>query len=73
MDNGDSHHDQNIELEGNDALDIHEDAPIIAYLQTCEIPVGFTSKEQNCVVHRSKRSDGKVIPYYECGQMDEYE
>jgi hypothetical protein len=32
MNNGDSHHDQNIELEGNGALDIHEDAHIIAYL-----------------------------------------
>jgi len=45
MDNGDSHDDQDIELEGNGALDIHEDAPIIAYLQVGEILVGLTPKE----------------------------
>jgi hypothetical protein len=42
MDNGDSHYDQDIELEGNGVLDIHEDAPIIAYLQACEVLVGLT-------------------------------
>jgi hypothetical protein len=45
MDNGDSHDDQDIELEGNSALDIHEDAPIIAYLQTNGVSVRLTPKE----------------------------
>jgi hypothetical protein len=31
MGNGEFH-DEDIELEGNGALDIHEDAPIITYL-----------------------------------------
>ncbi len=46
MDNGDSRHDQDIELEGNGALDIHEDAFVIAYLQIGEVPIGLTPKEQ---------------------------
>jgi hypothetical protein len=45
MDNGDSHNDQDIELEGNSALDIHEETPIIAYLQTNEVLVRLTPKE----------------------------
>ncbi len=45
MDNGDSHDDQDIELEGNSALDIHEDSPIIAYLQTNKVLIGLTPKE----------------------------
>jgi hypothetical protein len=31
MDDGDPHH-MDMELEGNGALDIYDDAPIIAYL-----------------------------------------
>jgi len=38
-------HDANIVLEGNGALDIHEDAHVITYLQACEILVGLTPKE----------------------------
>jgi hypothetical protein len=45
MDNGDSHDDQDIELEGNGALDIHEDVLVIAYLQIGEVPIGLTPKE----------------------------
>jgi hypothetical protein len=45
MDNVDSHDDQDIELEGNGALDIHEDALVIAYLQIGEVQIGFTPKE----------------------------
>jgi hypothetical protein len=39
MGGGDSH-DVNIELEGDGALHIHVDAPIIAYLQAYEISIG---------------------------------
>jgi hypothetical protein len=31
---------EDIELEGNSALDIHEDAHVVAYLQANEILVG---------------------------------
>ncbi len=41
--------------KSDDALEIHDDAPIITYLQTCEILIGLTFKEQDCVVHKSKR------------------
>jgi hypothetical protein len=44
MGGGDSH-DVDIELEGDGALHIHVDAPIIAYLQAYEILVGWTPKE----------------------------
>jgi hypothetical protein len=38
-------HDVDIELEGDGALHIHADAPIIPYLQAYEIYVGLTPKE----------------------------
>jgi len=44
MGNMDSH-DANIVLEGNGALDIHEDAHVITYLQACKILVELTPKE----------------------------
>jgi hypothetical protein len=53
MGNKDSH-DLDIELESDGVLDIYEDVPIIAYLQTCEILVGLTPKECDWVVHRAK-------------------
>ncbi len=45
----------NMELEGNGALDIYDDALVMAYLQACEIPIGLTPKERDYVVHRAKR------------------
>jgi len=36
VDDGDPH-DVAMELEGNGALDIYDDVPIITYLQICEI------------------------------------
>jgi hypothetical protein len=39
--------DVDSELQGDDALDIHENAPIITYLQPYEVPVGLTPKEHN--------------------------
>ncbi len=42
---GGESHDVDIEQEGNGALHIHVDAPIIAYLQAYEISVGLTPKE----------------------------
>ncbi len=53
LNDGDSH-DANKELEGNGALNIIDDASIIAYLQASEVPIGLTPKEQNRVVHRAK-------------------
>jgi hypothetical protein len=44
-----------MEQEGNGALNIYDDAPIIAYLQASEILIGLTPKEQDHVVHRAKR------------------
>jgi hypothetical protein len=43
-----------MELEGNSALDIYDDTPIIAYLQVGEVPIGLTPKERDHVVHRTK-------------------
>ncbi len=53
MGNGESH-DEDIEVKGNSALDIHEDALVITYLQVGEVFVGLTPKEQDHVMHRSK-------------------
>jgi len=53
MDDGDPH-DVDMELEGNGALDTYDDAPIIAYLQAGEVPIGLTPKERDRVVHRAK-------------------
>lgn len=66
MGNGDSQ-DANIELEGDGALGIYENAFIIVYLQVGEIFDGLTTKEHNQVLHRATRT----IPYYACGWMDE--
>jgi hypothetical protein len=38
VDDGDIH-DVDMESEGNGALDIYDDAPVVAYLQACEIPI----------------------------------
>ncbi len=54
MDNGDFHHDQDIKLEGNGVLDIHEDIPIIASTSMWSSN-WVTLKEQNHIMHRAKR------------------
>jgi hypothetical protein len=54
VDDGDPHH-VDMESKGNGALDIYDDAPIIAYLQATEVPIGLTPKERDCVVHKAKR------------------
>jgi hypothetical protein len=54
MDDGDPH-DVDMESKGNGALDIYDDALVIAYLQASEIPIGLIPKKRNCVVHRAKR------------------
>jgi hypothetical protein len=54
MDDGDPH-DVDMELEGNCALDIFDDALVIAYLQVGEVLIKLTPKERDCVVHRAKR------------------
>jgi len=53
MDDGDPH-EVDMDLEGNGALDIYDDAPIIAYLEVGEVPIGLTPKEMDYVVHRAK-------------------
>jgi hypothetical protein len=52
MGSGDSQ-DEDIELEGNGAQDIHEESWFFAYLQANEILVKMTPKEQNHVVHKA--------------------
>jgi hypothetical protein len=53
MDDGDPH-DVDMESKGNGALDIYDDAPIIAYLQTSEVPIGLAPKERDHVINRAK-------------------
>jgi hypothetical protein len=48
-------HGVNIELKGNGDLNIHENAPIITYLQTCEVLIGLTFKECDQVVHMAPK------------------
>jgi len=47
-------HGVDMESGGNDALNIYDDAPLIAYLQVGEVPIGLTLKERDHVVHRAK-------------------
>jgi hypothetical protein len=54
MDDGDPH-DVDMESKGNGALDIYDDALVIAYLQASKIPIGLTPKENDHVVHRAKQ------------------
>jgi hypothetical protein len=44
MGNGESQY-KDIEFESNGALDIHEDALVITYLQVGEVSIGLTPKE----------------------------
>jgi hypothetical protein len=44
-----------MEQEGNGALNIYDDAPIIAYLQASEISTRLAPKEQDHVVNRAKQ------------------
>jgi hypothetical protein len=43
-----------MESEGNGALNIYDDAPIVVYLQACEIPIWLSPKKRDCVVHKAK-------------------
>ncbi len=43
-----------IEPKGDGAQDIHDDVPIITYLQTCEVLIGLTPKEWDRVMHKAK-------------------
>jgi hypothetical protein len=54
VDDGDPY-DVNMESEGNGALNIYDDAPIIAYLQASEVLIGLTPKEKGHAVHRAKQ------------------
>jgi hypothetical protein len=44
-----------MESKGSGALDIYDDAHVIAYLQVGEIPIGLKPKERDRVLHRVKR------------------
>jgi hypothetical protein len=54
MNDGDPH-DVDMESKGNGVLDIYDDALVIVYLQTNEVPIGLTPKERDHVVHRAKQ------------------
>jgi hypothetical protein len=54
------------ESKGDDVLDIHENAPIIAYLQPYEVPIGLTLKEHTRLCIRPNDSNVKAIPFYKC-------
>jgi hypothetical protein len=54
MNDGDPH-DVDMESKGNGALDIYDDALVIAYLQANEVLIGLTPKERDHVVHKAKR------------------
>jgi hypothetical protein len=41
-------------MEGNNALEIHLDLHVMAYLQASEVPMGLTLKERDQIVHRVK-------------------
>jgi len=48
-------HDVVMESKHNGALDIYDDAFVIAYLQVRKVPIGLTPKEKDHVVHKAKR------------------
>jgi hypothetical protein len=54
MSNEDSH-DVNIEQKGDGALNIHEVAHVITYLQIGEIFIGLTPKAHDWVMHKAKQ------------------
>jgi hypothetical protein len=69
VDDGDSH-DVDMELKGNGALDIYDDAFVITYLQAKKVPIGLTPKERDCVELRAKRFKWECNSFYKSGQMD---
>jgi hypothetical protein len=56
-----------MELKGNGALDIYDDAPVITYLQASEVWIGLTPKEKIVLCIGPSGSNEKVIPSYGCG------
>jgi len=53
MGGGNSQNDDD-EPRGNNALHIHLNLLVMAYLQACEITMGLTPKERGYVVHKVK-------------------
>jgi hypothetical protein len=53
MGTGDSY-DVKIDLKNDGALDIKENAYVIAYLQINEVLIGLTPKEHDWVMHKAK-------------------
>jgi hypothetical protein len=47
-------HDVDMELKGNGALDIYDDAHVTTYLQACEVIIGLTPKEKDRVEHKAR-------------------
>jgi hypothetical protein len=64
-------HLYDMESEGNGALNIYDDAPIITYLQASEVSIKLTPNEKGHVVHRAKqfKLEGNSKSC-KCGQMD---
>jgi hypothetical protein len=54
MDDGDPC-DVGMELKDSGALNIYDDALVIAYLQVGEVPITLTPKERDRVVHKAKQ------------------
>jgi hypothetical protein len=54
VDDGDSN-DANMEMEGNGALDIYDDAHVMTYLQIGEVLIRLLPKEKDDIVHKTKR------------------
>jgi len=63
-------HDVDMESKRNGAQEIYDDAFVIAYLQAKEVPIGLKPKEKDHLCIKLNDSNGKVIPSYECGQLD---
>jgi len=62
--------DTNIKSESNGALFTHEDASILACFAS-KLSFGWIDTQEVTIVYiRPNNSNGKVIPFYRCGQMD---
>ncbi len=62
---------KDIELEGNDAHDIHDDSLVIAYLKYVNrLHSHLRSKTMLCI--KPNGQNGKVIIWNGCRQMDKY-
>jgi hypothetical protein len=61
----------NVELNDDGAIGIYKDAFVIAYMQACETLIRLTTKEHEQLCIGPRHFNGKVVPSYRCGMMDE--